>query len=141
MANAITPTDLGALEATSDPIEREVMAVQGMKQLRWDLIRLRAVRQVAIRELVDEHGVTEVSRLLKLSRETVYKLLEADPRHDEVLENKEAPFDESLSRRLAENEQLLKNIASGKTPSIPLESSGARLLADLLREARVHLQS
>lgn len=67
----MTPTDLKSLEAVPDLIDREVLSVQWMAQLRWDLIRLRGLRQAAIKELVEMKGATWVARTLKISRESV----------------------------------------------------------------------
>jgi hypothetical protein len=37
--------------------------------------------------------------------------------------------------RLLEHERLLRNVASGKTPALPLSAPGATFLADDLHEA------
>jgi DNA invertase Pin-like site-specific DNA recombinase len=63
------------VRAIADPARRSAAAVGAMDERRAEISALYAVRQGAVRQLVDEHGAAETAKRLGISVGAVYNLL------------------------------------------------------------------
>lgn len=73
----LTSLDITALQDVKDPWRRSRLAEESAKQLRALVEFALQVRQDAVRELVDEHGVhhTRVARHLGVSRARIGQII------------------------------------------------------------------
>lgn len=143
--------DTTIVDQVTDPRAKVLAAELLMEEARQLLSELGKMRASAVQQLVQDVGGSETARQLGIARPNVYRAIRKGSVEEVLAVNRqmgrasaidpgrsaqgELPDGQPLVARLAENARLMRHVAEGKTPSIPLGAVGARLLADLLNEA------